>query len=168
MSAPPLPDIFGNYVLGDFVEVVSPENISWLPQTAGWAWLGAILLVYLLRYSWRQLRHWYRNRYRREAIARLQKIAEAGEPEFWLMELNKLLKLTALAAFSRDQVAQLSGKEWVDFLNRHCSTPPFSLEQKELLAIGAYRNTTLKDNTRLKLLASSLTWVRTHESPENV
>ena len=35
MSAPPLPDIFGNYILGDFVEVVSPENVSWLPQTVG-------------------------------------------------------------------------------------------------------------------------------------
>ncbi len=52
MSAPPLPDIFGNYVLGDFVEVVSPENISWLPQTAGWVWLGAFLLAVLLRYGY--------------------------------------------------------------------------------------------------------------------
>ena len=40
MSAPPLPDTFGNYALGDFFEVVSPAAISWLPQTAGWAWLG--------------------------------------------------------------------------------------------------------------------------------
>ena len=29
MSAPPLPDIFGNYALGEFVEVVAPNAISW-------------------------------------------------------------------------------------------------------------------------------------------
>jgi hypothetical protein len=168
VSAPPLPDIFGNYVLGDFVEVVSPESINWLPQTVGWVWLGVILLALMVRYGWKRLRYWHRNRYRREAVARLQQIAETGEQKFWLMELNKLLKLTALAAFSREQVAQLSGEEWVDFLNWHCTTPPFSLEQKKLLAIGAYRNTALTDNIRLQLLASSLTWVRTHESPEYV
>jgi hypothetical protein len=168
MSAPPLPDIFGNYILGDFVEVVSPENVSWLPQTVGWLWLGAILLALMLRYGWKRLRHWYRNRYRREAVERLQKIAETGEQEFWLIELNKLLKLTALAAFSREQVARLSGEEWVDFLNRHCTTPPFSVEQKKLLTTGAYKKTILKGNTRQQLLAASLTWVRTHESPEHV
>ena len=59
MSAPPLPDIFGNYVLGDFAEVVSPQAISWLPQTIGWAWLGVALLVLLLRYLFKWIRKWY-------------------------------------------------------------------------------------------------------------
>jgi hypothetical protein len=168
VSAPPLPDIFGNYVLGDFVEVVSPDGISWLPQTVGWAWLGVILLALLLRYSWRRLHHWYHNRYRREAIARLQQFANTGDQESWLTELNKLLKITAIAAFSRELVARLSGEEWADFLNGHCTAPPFSPEQQNLLATGAYRKTTLEDNTRQQLLAASLTWVRTHERPEHV
>ena len=168
MSAPPLPEIFGNYVLGDFVEVVSPESISWLPQTAGWAWLGALLLIWLLRYSWRRLRRWYRNRYRREAAARLQQLTTIGSHENWLIELNKLLKLTALAAFPREQVARLSGQEWVTFLNRHCSTPPFSTEQSSLLAVEAYRSSLLEDTIRQQLLAASLNWIRNHESPQNV
>jgi len=168
VSAPPLPEIFGNYVLGDFVEVVSPESISWLPQTAGWAWLGALLLIWLLRYSWRRLRRWYRNRYRREAAARLQQLTTIGSHENWLIELNKLLKLTALAAFPREQVARLSGQEWVTFLNRHCSTPPFSTEQSSLLAVEAYRSSLLEDTIRQQLLAASLNWIRNHESPQHV
>ena len=72
MSAPALPEIFGNYLLGEeFVEVVSPAVVSWLPQTAGWACLGAVCLALLMRYGYRRLRQWYRNRYRREALARL-------------------------------------------------------------------------------------------------
>ena len=108
MSLPPLPETFGNYALQEFSEVASPDAISWLPQAVGWAGVGAALLILLLRYSWRHLRHWHHNRYRREAAARLQVFAMNTCEETWLIELNKILKLTALAAFPRQQVAHLS------------------------------------------------------------
>lgn len=168
MSAPPLPNNFGNYALGDLVEVVSPENISWLPQTAGWAWLGVLLLVVLLHYGWRRLRHWYRDRYRREAAVRLQQLAQAEPQDTWLIELNKLLKLTALAAFSREHVARLSGEEWVEFLNRHCASSPFTADHGLLLARGVYESPTVPDATRQALFAACLNWVRTHERPDHV
>ena len=79
MSAPPLPEIFGNYALGDFVEVVSPDAVSWLPQPAGWRVVAAALLGLALYRGWRALRRWYRNRYRREAAERLQRLAGAGQ-----------------------------------------------------------------------------------------
>ena len=125
MSAPPLPDIFGNYVLQDFVEVVAPTAISWLPQTKGWLILGLVLIAFLLRYCARRVRLWYSNRYRREAEKRLQELEQAAVQSKLLSELNRLLKLTAMAAFSREQVARLSGDEWVDFLNSCCPTAPF-------------------------------------------
>ena len=168
MKLPPLPEIFGNYVLGDFVEIVSPDSIDWLPQTAGWAWLGIALLVVTCRYGWRRARHWYRNRYRREAIARLQYLSAITTAEFSLAELNKLLKLTALAAFSREQVARLSGEEWIDFLNRHCPSPPFSPELQEVLVTGAYRNTAVDDRTRQHLLAACHTWICDHGNTVHV
>jgi hypothetical protein len=169
VSAPDPPDIFGNYLLGDeFVEVVSPAAVSWLPQTVGWAWLGLILLALLLGYGWQRLRRWYRNRYRREAIARLVRLDGSGPMGNWLVELNKLLKLTALAGFPRERVARLSGEEWIDFLNRQCAEPPFSSEQRQLLANGIYRATVPGEDTRRELLEASLTWVRTHEDPHRV
>lgn len=168
MSAPALPDIFGNYVLDDFAEVVSPHAISWLPQTAGWAWLGAALLVLLLRYFFKRVQHWHQNRYRREAVARLDQLTDSPDHETWLIELNTLLKLTALAAYSRAQVARLSGHEWVEFLNRHCATPPFSAELGRCLALGTYTGTTVTATTRQQLLAAARNWVQTHEQPEHV
>ena len=168
MSAPPLPETFGNYALVDFVEVVSPAAISWLPQTAGWLWLAALLLALALYYGWRKLQRWYRNRYRREAAARLQRLAETGAQDNWLVELNKLLKLTALAGFSREQVARLSGQEWVDFLNQHCASPPFSEDQAALLARGVYENVDVADGRRQALYAASRNWVLRHEGPTDV
>ena len=83
MSAPPLPDAFGNYALGEFVEVVPPPDISWWPQTTGWWWLGAVLAGFALHRGWKLLRHWYRNRYRREAAGRLQRLAGSGAAPAW-------------------------------------------------------------------------------------
>ena len=168
MSAPPLPDTFGNYALGDFVEVVSPAAINWWPQTAGWWWLGAALAGFALHRSWRILRHWYRNRYRREAAARLQQLAATTAGDTLVADINRLLKLTALVAYSREHVARLSGEEWVNFLNRQCTAPTFSTEQGELLALAAYTGHTIEANTGQQLLAASLAWVREHESPLDV
>jgi hypothetical protein len=168
MSAPPLPDAFGNYALGDFVEVVAPAAINWLPQTTGWWWLGAALLALLVRYCWRRLRHWHRNRYRNEAIEHLQQLASSTDHATVLAELNRLLKLTALTAFSREQVARLSGADWVSFLNSQCPTPPFSQEQGQLLAVGAYSAQPVAADTFEQLLAACLIWVREHENMHHV
>ena len=112
MSVPPLPEIFGNYTLGDFVEVVSPEAVSWWPQTTGWLWLGAALLTWALYRAGLLLRHWYRNRYRAEATARLRRLSRDADTVELVQQVNRLLKLTALTAFSREQVARLSGAPW--------------------------------------------------------
>ena len=165
MSAPPLPDVFGNYALGDFVEVVPPAAISWLPQTAGWRWLGLLLLGVVLYHGWKALRRWYRNRYRREAAAKLRRLQVEGERPPGLEEVNQLLKRTALAAWPRHQVASLSGADWGEFLNRQCPQPPFSQLQIALLGEGIYRMTPLDPDTGRELLAASLTWVREHRNP---
>lgn len=166
MSAPALPDAFGNYALGDFVEVVSPAAISWLPQTAGWWWLGAVLLGLGLRTLWRHLRHWYRNRYRREAVQRLQALP-GQDPAAQILEINKLLKLTAMAGYSRDAVASLSGQQWVDFLNRECAEPVFCGAQCEALALGVYGGGPVDSDAANSLMAASLNWVREHQGLHN-
>lgn len=166
MTAPALPEIFGNYVLGsDFVEVVSPESVSWLPQTAGWAWVGAALLLLAGYQAWKYLRHWYRNRYRGEAIALLQAVPASGNTA---VEVNRLLKLTALAAFSREQVASLSGEQWVDFLNLQCPEPIFDREQQALLALAAYTGAPVGEAAGAALLRASQAWVQQHKNPYDV
>ena len=168
MSAPPLPDIFGNYVLQDVVEVVAPTAISWLPQTKGWLILGLVLFALLLRYCARRVRLWYSNRYRREAEKRLQDLEQTAVQSKLLSELNRLLKLTAMAAFSREQVARLSGDEWVDFLNSCCPTAPFSGELRQLLVTGTYRGLEPQDTTRQQLFSACNNWVCEHERTEGV
>ncbi len=164
MSAPALPEIFGNYTLGDFHEVVSPETISWWPQTVGWALVAGALVLLAGYRGWRRLVHWYRNRYRGEAIAKLNQLAASGDTA---AEVNRLLKLTALAAFSREEVASLSGEQWVRFLNEQCPAPVFDDAQRELLALAAYTGRTVDQAAGRALLQASLAWVRQHKNPHD-
>ena len=78
-TLPPLPPLFGNPLLrGELHEIVSPEPINWMPQTLGWQILGLVLAIGLLRRFWRLFRSWLRNRYRREAQARLRQLAPSA------------------------------------------------------------------------------------------
>ena len=162
MSLPDLPDIFGNYVLGeDFNEVVSPEAVNWLPQTPGWYVVGAIALAYAARYSWRRLRYWYRNRYRKEARQKLAILEHNGAA---VAAINQVLKLSALAAFPREEVARLSGTPWVDFLNSRCEAPVFDSEQAQLLAEAVYTDRQLDARVSNDLIAASQAWLNLHRN----
>lgn len=161
MSLPALPDIFGNYALGDFNEVVSPPPIDWWPQTPGWYLVAAVLLLWLLRRAARKLRYWYRNRYRREALARL---AGLGPDPGLVAEVNRTLKLSALAGFSRQEVASLWGESWTEFLNGRCAEPPFSDRHCQLLAMGVYQQEAVDSATAQALLEASRNWIAQHRN----
>lgn len=161
MSLPPLPEIFGNYALGDFNEVVAPPGIDWLPQTPGWYALGTLLGLLLLRRLWRALLHWQRNRYRLEADRRLTRLRlDHALP----LRVNEILKLSAMEAFSRQQVASLSGPQWPGFLNAMCATPPFDAAACEWLAVSVYREDTPDQTEAQQLVAAARRWVREHRN----
>jgi hypothetical protein len=168
MSAPPLPDIFGNYALGDFVEVTPPADVAWWPQTAGWAWVGGLLALWLTRKLWLRARHWYRNRYRREALAKLAALEQVPANAQTAREVNHLLKLTALCAWSRESVASLTGGDWTEFLNGSCEAPPFDVELAKLLATGPYTAPDIDAATGSRLLSASRRWIAEHRGPADV
>lgn len=157
MSAPELPAIFGNYALGDFVEIASPAAVSWLPQTKGWLIVAALLALWLGRLAWRALKRWHHNRYRREALKRL---AAMDAPS--CQAINELLKLTALAGYPRTQVATLSGEPWVAFLNSECDAPPFDTQLTQLLALAPYRQANEQSEADARLRAASQAWINQH------
>lgn len=168
MSAPDLPEIFGNYALRDFIELIAPTGVSWLPQTLGWRWLAVGLALITLRALYNWLRQWVRDRYRREADKRLQQIIESSEPENFLHDVNRLLKLTAMVAFGRQDVARLSGSEWVTFLNAQCTEPSFTSEEEVLLEQGAYCSKPPSEATRNELIQACRQWVSAHGTQPHV
>jgi hypothetical protein len=95
--------------LEKLADIAVPAPVSWVPQTWGWAVLAAVALAACIWGFVRWRRRRKANRYRLDALAELTKLQDvAGIPA--------LLKRTTLAAWPREQVAALTGAQWVAFL----------------------------------------------------
>ena len=103
---------------------VLPQPISWMPQALGWQILAGLVALALLWLLFRALRRWWRNRYRREALAELRQLEaqwqrDSDNPVPVLVALPVLIKRCALSAWPRTQVAGLNGVAWASFLEAH-------------------------------------------------
>ena len=132
---PELPERFGNPLLrGSLVEIDALGGIDWVPQTPGWYALALLFAGWSGWRLWHRLRHWLRNRYRREALKRLR----AVQPSPSLEALNSLLKITAIVASSRKEVAPLTGDAWCQWLQSRTPEPIFSDSSIHLLGEAVY------------------------------
>lgn len=143
-------------------DLVRPEPIAWTPQTIAWAvvavWLAAVVGLII----WSRIQHWRRNAYRREALAELRRIAGQQELDQQTLAyaVAMLLKRTALAAFERDEVADLYGKDWAEFLRRSSGNDKLVDRNAKALGAAAYS----KVANGHELLAPARRWIEVHRA----
>lgn len=159
-SLPPLPDLFGNPLLrGELHEVLSPGTIDWLPQTLGWKLSAALVLLWLGRSLWRRGRTWLRNRYRREAQRRLMALGPAAS----VTAVNEILKIAAMTAASRREVASLTGADWCQWLRARTDPDIFSDGSLSALGNAPYDpDFALPAHCLPDLLAEARRWLAQH------
>jgi hypothetical protein len=104
--------------------VVSPP-VPWLPPAPVWYVVGAFSMLSLAVAAWRVTAYWLRNRYRRAALVELDAIEKRGPRTQRTAALAELVKRVALAAYSRERVASVSGSEWLAFLDASGQTDQF-------------------------------------------
>lgn len=134
-----------------------PPPPSWIPHTVGWYVLFAILALLLIWLIIHALRTWLSNRYRREALRELA-LATPGQ-------FSALIKRTALAAWPREQVASLSGDDWLNFLNQTAKTESFQTAPGNRIEELALRtsDTSAEDEQALRAIIAN--WIRRHRVP---
>ena len=98
-----------------------PDPVGWWPPAPGW-WGILALLVTLLLLSILIRRLIRRGRLKRSVLDTLNKLTEGYRksedgPEL-ARELSVLLRRTSLTLYPRQQVASLTGEEWLAFLDR--------------------------------------------------
>lgn len=145
-------------------ELPLPTAISYAPQT--WGWLLVLTLLLMLTAAWLAYKvyRWRQNRYRREALARLDQLRQKLDNAA-LRELAPLLKRVALSMPQQPEVASLSGQAWQDFLQR--STPltlpqDFARQLTTLTYAAESALQTLDESQRQALLSLCRQWVETH------
>lgn len=117
-------------------DLVAPPPVPWWPPASAWFALGAIVFVLLALLVWRGVAWWLQNRYRRAGLAELAELETAAGGPQTLPALAALVKRVALAAFPRERVASLSGREWLAFLDTSAGTSAFSQELGRTLESG--------------------------------
>lgn len=133
-----------------------PDQISMMPQTVGWIWLGlgvaAILFITIRKFA----RYRRASAYRRAGLAAL---TAAGEDP---AQIAQVIRRTALAGFPRNQVAHLTGDAWLAFLDQTMPGNGFTDGPGQVLAGAPYRAT--KPSPGLADLANR--WIADHRVPE--
>ncbi|MGL1957177.1 MAG: DUF4381 domain-containing protein [Colwellia sp.] len=156
---------WGNYILKDIVETSAPAPISWWPQTIAWQVLLIALLCALFLKGYRHYKKYLANAYRRDALVWLNElpIYQANEPAPIFRQLPALLKKTAITAFDRTQVSQLSDQRWELWLDAQCQDSQFSKRCSSLLHKLSYQRDHQISAQQMQVLQKTiLHWIKFH------
>lgn len=94
-----------SYMLKNLRDVELPEVFSWFPQTIGWKIVFTLVALYAIYRGYRYGKHWWKNRYRKEAIVALQSLQP--DDTNWPYKMVKIIK--AVLVYLDKQNAALYG-----------------------------------------------------------
>ena len=148
-----IPRDFGNYMLaGKIQEIALPESVGWWPLAPAWYVLLGVALLMVLIGAWRALRLYFRNRYRREILAELERLrADCAQNPLFLTRLPVLLKAAALDSFPRREVAALSGDRWISFIEERFASSRFPPEVGRRLLSVSYQPYAMWDYSQAEI-----------------
>lgn len=147
-----------------------PEPVSWWPLAPGWwALLIVLLLVIvvavLLYRRYRSPRRAALRQSRRTLIRIKAEYENCGDDQRLIRELSALLRRTAVSVYKRDDVAALTGRDWLVFLDSAMAGQPFSDGAGQVLASGPYQLRTEFDTAELFRLCDE--WLRNIETKKS-
>lgn len=133
-----------------------PADIGYWPLATGW-WLLLAAVIVLGLGVLLLIRFFRRHRLRRLALRQLESLQVLSDREL-VIALSRLLRQAALSHFPRHEVAGLSGKDWLVFLDRPFTDQPFTLGAGRILADAPYRPQV--ETEGVQLLALCRQWLQ--------
>ena len=119
-----------NDPLAKLKDIHLPSDVSWWPLAPGWWGVLALFFImmavalYLYIRSQRKTKQELVIEQSLQIFHSLQQ--QSLTPKELLTELSELLRRTAISLYGRDATANLSGKKWLIFLNKHGATKAFT------------------------------------------
>ncbi len=140
-----------------------PAEPGWWPPAPGW-WVVAVLLLVLLVWATRiALRHYHLHRQRQHILALLDALAQRPGDDVTpakIAEISTLLRRLALMRYPRQQVAALTGAEWLRFLDESGGNDRFTHGPGQVLASGPYQPALPADLDLAALNALVRDWIK--------
>ena len=144
--------------------LLEPEPIPFSFNTPGWYIVGVLLILIFFYIIYHRVKLYRKNTYRREALKEIKKLINSGSKTELAQELcalMKILKLVALKAYGRQQVATLYGRSWLEFLESKSRSTPFKQFEK-VISGTIYQNEAPDANELMELKGISKKWIQNH------
>ena len=141
-----------------------PDPIRFSFETPGWYLLAGILFLLILLLLLKWLKRYRQNAYRREALKNLTIIEERFNTQhdvLCLPDVLVLLKVVAIKAYGRQQVAELHGNDWLLFLESKGEHTPFT-QYKQTVFNSLYETVDVDMKELKKIMELSKKWIKTH------
>jgi hypothetical protein len=119
-----------------------PAEISWWPLAIGWWIVPGLLLLMVMAWRFRhQIRSWFAPGVRSIALRQLDEIGHNKHlsTQQKVQRISQLLRQSAISNGLRDQVAGLTGEQWLQFLDNDNPQKPFSTGIGRSLLDAPYR-----------------------------
>jgi Domain of unknown function (DUF4381) len=145
-----------------------PEAIGWWPPAIGW-WLLAVfipLLIACLYWLYKRLTRKTAIKTAKKNLAAI-KHNPALDNSQKLCELSMLIRRVAISVNSRTEVASLTGRQWLAFLDKSVTGAPFSEGCGRLLADAPYRNTPPAELEISQLISLCEDWLNAQTKTSN-
>ncbi len=117
-----------------------PEAVGWWPPALGW-WLLSILLVIsfgLAFWIFKRISQWTATKVAKKLLLQIKQDRQRDSSEK-LRDLSALLRRVAISKTGRKECAGLTGRQWLEFLDRSVKGTPFTGGVGQLLADAPYQ-----------------------------
>lgn len=142
-------------------DIVLPSTPYWWPPAVGWFVLMGIVCLLLMLSTAGLAAWWWKSRYRRAALAELKQIEAATDRTQALPQLAALVKRTALSVYPREQIAELSGEAWLQYLDASAAMTSFTRGAGRQLESGYERGEQLPTS---ELIVAVRHWIQHHQA----
>ncbi len=149
--------------IGQFIE---PSPVTFTFGAPGWYIVAALLVLCILLWAIWVLVRYYKNRYRREAVKRIdagqEKLFSEAKYADFIYLANMLMKQISMLHYGRKEVASLQGKSWFEYLNSCCRKPIFNTEDENIVAT-LYLTENNNQQMQAEVFASKAKqWIKNH------
>ena len=143
-----------------------PEAAGWWPPAIGW-WVLTILVLLLL--TWVTLKTWqwfrfysWQKKLLNEFNHKISLPSQSSQSsQVQVTAITEALRQSALTLYPDDHVANLTGADWLGFLESHGQNTPFSRPPGPLLTEAPYSDTVECDDLSINQLKQmAMTWVK--------
>lgn len=131
-----------------------PEPISWWPPAPGWWLLLAVLLIVAISLMlwWRS---WHNKRVLRQLQQQMEQLKQSHQDTHdaaaTIKQLSVLLRRACISYFPRQNIASLTGEQWLAFLD-DASGQAFNTDTGRLLINAPYQANAQIENSQLDAL----------------